>query len=194
MQVGTPSMTPIRPCWRPGVLAGLMVLGLAAGAAGQARTDFANACAPLISLATMTPPPGETGEVVRRLQTIAVGIARSEADVIVSAYADGARIENFPRLLPDRGVAEGRAPGHRALMGKEELRRAYGAYFQNVPEAAVVFTQVTVSVQGAQAVASARARFILPPGSGRDAHTATVTWKLARGLDGWRIVEERYQD
>ncbi len=165
-------------------MAGLLAVGLAGGASGQAREDFANACAPLISLSTMTPPPGEEGNVVRTLQTITAGIAKTNADLIVSAYAEGARIQNFPRLLGDAG-----SPASR-----EELRRMYGAYFTNVPEWAVVFTPVVVSVKESRATASARARFVLPPGSGRDTYNASVTWKLARGEDGWRITEERYQE
>jgi len=178
-----------------GVLFGLWLVGLAAGAGGQTREDFANVCAPLVSLSTMTPPPGDAGEVVRALQTITAGIAKGDADLIVSAYADTARVENFPSLLGDRGpVALDR--GRHPLMGKEELRRIYRAYFRDFPEAAIVFTRVNVSVQGAHATASARARFVLPPGSGRDTHTATATvaWRLARGGEGWRITEERYQE
>ncbi|MBI2879491.1 MAG: nuclear transport factor 2 family protein [Candidatus Rokubacteria bacterium] len=176
-----------------GVFVGLLLVGLAAGAGGQPREDFANVCAPLISLSTMTPPPGDAGEVVRALQTIAAGIAKGDADLIVSAYADTARVENFPSLLGARGpVALDR--GRHPSMSKEELRRIYRAYFRDFPEAAIVFTRVNVSVQGAHATVSARARFVLPPGSGRDTHTATVVWRLARGGDGWRITEERYQE
>mgnify|MGYP001618148422 FL=1 len=187
-------MTPIGPGWRTGALAGLVALGLAAGAAGHTRDDFANACSPLIMLSTMTPPPGERGNVVRRLQTIAAGIAESNADLIVSAYADGARIENFPKALRQRVSAGMPGSGRGRLVSKDELRDIYQAYFKDFPESAIVFTQVRVSVKGVRASASAHARFVLPPGSGRDTHNATVIWTLARQDDGWRITEERYHE
>lgn len=187
-------MTATGPCWRIAAFAGLVVLGLVAGVAGQTRDDFANVCAPLISLSTMTPPPGETGNVVRRLQTIAAGIAKSNADLIVSAYSERARIENFPMFLGERGSRAVPDQGAHPVIGKDGLRRVYRAYFENFPNAAVVFTRVNVSVEGTHAAASARARFVLPPGSGRDTYTATVTWKLARQADGWTIADERYQE
>ena len=171
---------------RMGALAGLVARGLAASAAGQTRDDFANACAPLITLLSMSPPPGEQGNVVRRLQAIAAGIAQENVDLIVSAYAEGARVENFPRLLS--------ADDRNHLMTKDQLRRTYRAYFENFPGAAVVFTHVTVSVKGSHALASARARFVLPPGQGRDTFNATVTWTLAKQKDGWTITEERYRE
>lgn len=177
-------------CW-VGILAGLVTFGLAAGAA-QTLDDFANACSPLVSLSTMIPPPGDKGDVVRKLQTVAVGIAQGNADVIVSAYAEAARIENFPRLLGDRAGAL--VSGRDLVMSKDELRRIYQAYFQNFPQSAIVFTRVSVSVQEGYATASAHARFVLLPGSGHDTHNTTVTWKLAREQDGWRIIEERYQE
>jgi len=80
------------------------------------------------------------------------------------------------------------------VIGKDGLRQIYRAYFEKFPNAAVVFTRVNVSVKGAHALASARARFVLPPGSGRDTYTATVTWKLARQPNGWTITDEGYQE
>jgi hypothetical protein len=138
-------MTPVEPGRAMAIVTALVVLGLSVGAAGQPRDDFAHACAPLISLSTMTPPAGDEGRIVTALQTISAGIAEGNADVIASVYSSEARIENFPRLL-GHPAPPGAFPGdrrHRA--GKEELREAYRAYFQSFPEAAVVFTRVTVA-------------------------------------------------